>query len=189
MKFTTFIILLLLAAGSWYISQTPLGTSIVTSVRSWVKGGPNPKRELDEMAKHLPSTLRPGEPVTEVSTYIQKTEEPFDITTGYLSFVGVSHYEFVFTWETDHWVFTRFMLRNPDIDITKDPEGQAIMNTPEMVVFLYPYRNPLPSAATAQNSQAATAPAAARVAPVIPQRTPTPQEKALEIARKYASPR
>ncbi|EDY16387.1 hypothetical protein CfE428DRAFT_6104 [Chthoniobacter flavus Ellin428] len=190
MKLSTFIILILLCAGGWYLSTTPLGAWIGSSIRNSFHDKPDPKTSLDDMAKKLPRTLHTGETVSEVSTYIQQRDDPFNPILGYLTFVGFSRYEYVFTWDTDHWVFAQMMIRDTsDIahDITNLPVGMEIMNGPGMARFLYPYKYPPAPGATAQNAPAA--PGATAIVPVAPRRTPTPQEQAMDIARKYGSSR
>lgn len=185
MKFSTFIAIILLGIGCWLVSQSPLGATLAAAARNWLKGKPDPKLELDKMAGNLPRHLRQGEDVTEVATYMEKRDDPIVPLVGYLTFVGASRYEYVFTWDTDHWVFSQMISREMNHDMTLDPVGIEIMNTPEMTRFLYPYKYPAAhSGATAQNP-AARVPALSVVAP----RTPTPQEKALDIARKYGSSR
>lgn len=187
MKFSTFIVIIVLGiGGGCYAYHSPWGPRLSALVQDWLKGKPDPKLELDKMAKNLPRTLRPGEEVTEVATYIEKRDDPFNPIVGYLTFVGVSRYEYVFTWDTDHWVFSQMVSRATNQDITRDPAGMEIMNGPEMTRFLFPYKNPPVRATTVAQNPVATVPAAASV---VPRRTPTPQENALDIARKYGSPR
>jgi len=191
MKLSTFIILILLCAGgTWLVSRTPLGPWIGSYLRHSFHAKADPKSSLDDMAKSLPRVLRSGETVSEIATYVQKRDDPFFPIIGYLTFVGHSRYEYVFGWDTDHWVFAQMMIRDRDEtthDITNQPLGAEIMNGPGMARFLYPYKNPPAPGATMENVPAA--PVATAIVPVVPRRTPTPQEQAMDIARKYASPR
>ena len=186
MKFSTFIVIILIGAGGgWYAYHTPFGPRLSALVQDWLKGKPDPQHELDKMVGLLPRHLRAGEDVTEVATYIEKRDDPIVPIVGYLTFVGASRYEYAFTWDTDHWVFSQMISREMNHDMTLDPVGIEIMNTPEMTRFLYPYKYPAVHADITAQNPAAVAPAPAAV--VVAPHTPTPQEKALEIARKYGS--
>jgi hypothetical protein len=186
MKIGTFILLLLLGIGGWYLYKSPLGPRIIAAFQGSFNIPLDAKVQLKEMEKSLPHMVRLGEPVKEVATYLKRTDDPLFPITGYLTFAGASRYEYVFYWDTDHWVFSRMVSRENEHDITEEQIGIDIMNGPEMTRFLFPYKNPR---AARLVLDAPARPTGYGAAPVIPPRTPTPQEKALDIAHKYGRPK